>query len=56
MKIRNVGIDPSINDFTEAFAGRSIYSIGDVYSDYDQFQLAVDNRDITRMRTLIGFV
>ena len=53
--IRNVGIDPSIDEFIEAFAGRSIYSIGDLYSGYDQFQLAVDNRDITTMRTPIGF-
>ena len=56
MKIRNVGIDPSINDFTEAFAGRSIYSIYDLYSDYDQFQLAIDRRDITTIRTPIGLI
>ena len=43
-------------NFAEAFAGRSIYSIGDLYSGYDQFQLAVDSRDITTMRTPIGLV
>ena len=31
--IRNVGIGPSIDEFAEAFAGRSIYSIGDLYCD-----------------------
>ena len=54
--IRNAGINPSIDEFAEAFAGRSIYSIGDVYSGYDQFQLAVDSRDITTMRTPIVLV
>ena len=54
--IRNAGIGPSVDEFAEAFAGRSIYSIGDLYSGYDQFQLAVDSRDITTMRTPIGLV
>jgi hypothetical protein len=48
--IRNAGIGPSVDEFAEAFAGRSIYSIGDLYFGYDQFQLAVDSRDITTMR------
>ena len=42
--IRNAGIGPSIDEFEEAFAGRSIYSIGDLYSGYDQFQLVVESR------------
>ena len=51
--IRNVGIGRSIDEFAEAFAGRSIYSIRDVYSRYDQFQLVVDSKDISTMRTPI---
>ena len=35
--IRNAGIGLSVDEFAEAFAGRSIYSIGDLYSGYDQF-------------------
>ena len=54
--ICNVGIGPSVDEFAEAFVGRSIYSIGDLYLGYNQFQLAVDGRDITTMRTPIGFV
>ena len=54
--IRNVGIGPSIDKFAEAFVGRSIYSIGDLYSGYDQFQLAVDIRNVTTMRTPITLV
>ena len=56
MTIRNAGIGPSVDEFAKAFTARSIYSIGDLYSGYDQFQLAVDSRDITTMRTLIGLV
>ena len=45
-----------MDEFAEAFAGRSIYSVGDLYSGYGQFQLAVDSRDITTMRTPIRLV
>ena len=54
--IRNSGVGPIVDEFAEAFAGRAIYSIGDLYSGYDQFQLAVESRDITTMRTPIGLV
>ena len=30
--IRNSGVDPIVDEFAEAFAGRAIYSIGDLYS------------------------
>ena len=33
--IRNVGTSPIVGEFTEAFAGRAIYSMGDLYSGYD---------------------
>ena len=56
MTIRNAGIGPTIDELAEAFAGRSIYSVGDLYSGYDQFQLAVESRDITTMRTPLGLV
>ena len=56
MTIRNAGIGPSVDEFAEAFAGRSIYSVGDLYSGYDQIQLAVDSRDIKTMRTPIELV
>ena len=54
--IRNVGIGPNINEFVEAFVGRSIYSIRDMHSEYDQFQLSLDGRDITTMQTLVKLV
>ena len=54
--VRNVGTGPLVDEFAEEFAGRAIYSIGDLYSGYDQFQLAQDSRDITAMRTPLGLV
>ena len=47
--IRNAGIGLTIDEFTEAFVGRSIYLLEDLYSRYDQFQLVVESRDITPM-------
>ena len=40
----------------KCFSGQAIYSIGDLYPRYDQFQLAVESRDITTMQTPIGLV
>ena len=54
--IRNAGVGPSIDEFTEAFVGRSIYSVRDLYLAYDQFQLAFESKDITTMRTSLGLV
>lgn len=54
--IRNMGSSPIVDEFAEAFAGRAIYSMGDLYSGYDQFQLAMESRDLTTMRTPLGLV
>jgi hypothetical protein len=35
--IRNVGSGPVVDEFAEEFSGRSIYSMGNLYSGYDQF-------------------
>jgi hypothetical protein len=35
--IRNKGSGPIVDEVAEAFAGHAIYSIGDLYSGYDQF-------------------
>ena len=50
--IRNAVVGLNIEEFMEAFTKRSNYSVGDLYSGYDQFQLAVKSRDITTMQTL----
>ena len=54
--IRNVGTGPIVDEFAEAFAGRAIYSMGDLCSGYDQFQLSLESRDITTIRTPLGLV
>ena len=54
--IQNSGVGPVVDSFVESFAGTTIYSMADLYSGYDQFQLAMDSRDITTMCTPIGLV
>lgn len=54
--IRNKGSGPIVDEVAEAFAGHAIYSIGDLYSGYDQFQLALESRDLTTMKTPLGLV
>ena len=54
--IRNKGSGPIVDEVAEAFAGHAIYSIGDLYSGYDQFQLAFESRDLTTMKTPLGLV
>ncbi|KAL3682400.1 hypothetical protein R1sor_000422 [Riccia sorocarpa] len=54
--IRNVGTGFVIDDVVDEFAGRAIYSVGDLYSGYDQFQLAVESRDLTTIRTPLGLM
>ena len=38
--IRNMGLGPIVDEVAEAFAGRAIYSSGDLFFGYNQFQLA----------------
>ncbi len=38
--IRNMGSVPIVDEVTKAFAGCAIYSIRELFSRYDQFQLA----------------
>ena len=40
----------------EMFAGKAIYSMGDLYSGYDRFELTIRSRDITSIMTPIGSV
>ncbi len=56
VSIRNKGSGPIVDEVAEAFAGHAIYSIGDLYSGYDQFQLAAESRDLTTMKTPLGLV
>ena len=54
--IRNKGSGPIVDEVAEAFARHAIYSIGDLYSGYDQFQLAFESRDLTTMKIPLRLV
>ena len=54
--IKNKGSGSIVDEVTEVFAGHAIYSIRDLYSGYDQFQLAFESRDLTTMKTPLGLV
>lgn len=53
VKIRNMDLNPIVDEFVETFARMAIYFMDDLYSGYDQFQLGVQSKDLTTMwRTL----
>ena len=53
---RDAYIPPSADEFSERFAGRSVYSYFDLFSGYDQIPLHTASRDITAFQTPIGLV
>ena len=54
--IRHSGVAPLIEDYIDEFAARSVYSILDLFSGYDQFQLEVASRDLTALQTPLGLL
>ena len=54
--IRNTSIVPIIDDYIDEFAGRAVYSLVDLFSGYDQFQLEVASRDLTAIQTPLGLL
>ncbi|GBG67267.1 hypothetical protein CBR_g88556 [Chara braunii] len=52
--IRDAGSQPQTNLSAESHAGRSIYSLIDLYSGYDQLSLDVWDRPYTAMHTPVG--
>ncbi|KAL2608432.1 hypothetical protein R1flu_027005 [Riccia fluitans] len=56
VSIKNVGVGPIVDEYVEAFAGRTIYSMDDLYSGYDQFQLVEASRDLKMMKMPLGLV
>jgi hypothetical protein len=54
--IRNVGSGPVVDKFAGEFSGRSTYSMGNLYSGYDQFQIVENSRDITTLKTPLGLL
>ncbi|KAG5462493.1 MAG: hypothetical protein BJ554DRAFT_4913 [Olpidium bornovanus] len=54
--IRNSGVAPILDDYVELFAARAIYSMADLFSGYDQFQLELAPRELTAMQTPLGLL
>ena len=54
--IRNKGSGSIVDEVAEAFGGHAIYSVENLYSGYDQFQLAFESKDLTTMKTPLGLV
>ena len=54
--IRDSGMPPSVDEFSEDFAGYPIISTVDYFSGYDQISLDKRSRDLTAFLTDVGFV
>lgn len=54
--IRNKGFGPIVHEVDEASVCHAIYLIRDLYSSYDQFQLAIEKRNLITIKTPLGLV
>jgi len=54
--IRDANLPPSVDDFSEEFAGCYIASLLDLFSGYDQVELDVRSRDLTAFQIPIGLL
>ena len=54
--IRESGLPPSVDEFSEDFAGYPITSAIDYYSGYFQVPLAMESRDLTAFMTDLGLM
>jgi transposase InsO family protein len=54
--IRDAGMPPAVDDFSEDFAGYPITSSVDFYSSYNEILLDIESRDLTAFLTEIGLI
>ena len=54
--IRDANLPPSVDEFSEEFAGCQMASMIDFFSGYDQIELDVRSRDLTGFQTPIGLL
>jgi hypothetical protein len=54
--IRDANLPPSVDEFSEEFAGCKVASLIDFFSGYDQVELDVKSRDLTAFQTPIGLL
>jgi ribonuclease HI len=54
--IRDANLPPSVDEFSEEFAGCQVSSLIDWFSGYDQLVLAEESRDMTAFMTPLGLL
>ena len=54
--IRDAGLLPNVEEFSERFAGQAISSLMDFFAGYEQVPLATESRDITAIETEQGLM
>jgi len=54
--LRNSGVPPIADQIIESMAGRSCYTMLDLYSGYDQRSLDIASRDLTTIQSPIGAI
>ena len=54
--IRDAGLPPNVEEFSERFAGQAISSLMDFFAGYEQVPLAIESRDITAIETEQGLM
>lgn len=54
VSIRDSGVPPILEEFVEAYAGRSIYTVLDMYWGFHARTLDEDSRDMTAFQTPLG--
>ena len=54
--IRDTNLPPSVDEFSEEFAGYQVSSLIDWFSEYNQLVLAEESRDITAFIMLLGLL
>jgi hypothetical protein len=54
VSIRDSGVPPILEEFVEAYAGRSIYTVLDMYWGFHARMLDEDSRDMTAFQTPLG--
>ena len=54
--IRDAGLPPNVEEFSERFAGQAISSLMDFFAGYEQVPLATESQDITAIETEQGLM
>jgi transposase InsO family protein len=54
--IRDAGLPPNVEEFSERFAGQVISSLMDFFAGYEQVPLAIESRDMTAIETEQGLM